>query len=122
MTRRAERISNLIRQEISELLQEQVNDPRLSSLISITQVTTSPDLMQAKVYVSILGDKADRNEMLQGFKAASGFFRRELSRRLTLRHVPELSFHFDDSIERGTNILQLIEQISSDSDNVENEH
>ena len=122
MTRRAERISNLIRQEISELLQEQVNDPRLSSLISITQVTTSPDLMQAKVYVSILGDKADRNEMLQGFKAASGFFRRELSRRLTLRHVPELSFHFDDSIEHGTNILRLIEQVSSDSDNIENEH
>jgi ribosome-binding factor A len=120
MTRRAERISNLIRQEISELLQEQINDPRLSSLISITQVITSPDLMQAKIYVSILGDKADRNEMLRGFKAASGFFRRELARRLTLRHVPELSFHFDDSIERGTNILQLIEQISSD--NVENEH
>ena len=120
MTRRAERISNLIRQEISELLQEQVNDPRLSSLISITQVTISPDLMQAKVYVTILGDKADRNEMLQGFKSASGFFRRELSRRLTLRHVPELSFHFDDSIERGTNILHLIEQVSSD--NAENEH
>ena len=120
MTRRAERISNLIRQEISELLQEQVNDPRLSSLISITQVNTSPDLMQAKIYVSILGDKTDKNEMLQGFKAASGFFRRELSRRLALRHVPELSFHFDDSIERGSNILHLIEQISSD--NAENEH
>ncbi len=120
MTRRAERVSNLIRQEISELLQEQVNDPRLSSLISITQVATSPDLKQAKIYVSILGDTADKNEMLRGFKAASGFFRRELSRRLTLRHVPELSFHFDDSIERGSNILQLIEQISSDS--AENEH
>lgn len=120
MTRRAERISNLIRQEISELLQEQVNDPRLSSLISITQVTTSPDLMQAKVYVTILGNKTDTNEMLQGFKSASGFFRRELSRRLKLRHVPELSFIFDDSIERGSNILRLIEQISSD--NAENEH
>jgi ribosome-binding factor A len=120
MKRRAERVSNLIRQEISELLQEQVNDPRLSSLISITQVTTTDDLKQTKVFVSILGNKADKNEMLQGFKSASRFFRRELSRRLLLRQVPELSFHFDDSIERGSNILKLIEQVSSE--NAENEH
>ena len=120
ITRRAERVSNLIRQEISELLQEQVNDPRLSSLISITEVTTSSDLNQAKIFVTILGNKSDKSEMLQGFKTASSFFRRELSRRLTLRHVPELSFHFDDSIERGSNILKLIEQVSSE--NTQNEH
>ena len=115
MTRRAERVSNLIRQEISELLQEQVNDPRLSGLISVTKVSTSPDLKQAKVFVSVLGEQANKNEILQGFKSASGFFRRELSRRLILRLIPELSFDFDDSIEHGSNILKLIEQVTSDS-------
>jgi ribosome-binding factor A len=115
MTRRAERVSNLIRQEICELLQEQVNDPRLSGLISVTKVSTSPDLKQAKVYVSVLGEQANKNEILQGFKSASGFFRRELSRRLILRFIPELSFEFDDSIEHGAKVLKLIEQVTTDS-------
>ena len=120
MTRRAERVSNLIRQEISELLQEQVNDPRLGSLISVTKVSTSADLRNAKIYISCLDENANRQEILQGFKAASSFFRRELAHRLTLRYVPALYFYFDDSIEFGANIIQLIDQISSDSN--ENEH
>ena len=120
MTRRAERVSNLIRQEISELLQEQVNDPRLRSLISVTKVSTSADLRNAKVYISCLEDNANKEEVLQGFKAAASFFRRELAHRLTLRYVPELSFHFDDSIEFAANIINLIDQISSDSQ--QNEH
>ena len=115
MTRRTERINNLIRQEVSKLLQQEINDPRLVNFISVTRVTTSSDLRHAKVYVSVLGDGVGTNEMLQGFTAASGFLRRELARRLTLRHVPELSFCFDNSIERGAEILRLIEQASSDS-------
>lgn len=115
MTRRAERVSNLIRQEICHLLQEQVNDPRLSGLISVTKVSTSPDLKQAKVYVSVLGEQANKNEILQGFKSASGFFRRELSRRLILRFIPELSFEYDNSIEHGAEVLKLIEQVTTDS-------
>jgi ribosome-binding factor A len=120
MTRRAERVSNLIRREISELLQEQVNDPRLSGFISVTKVSTSPDLKQTKVYVSFLGDKANKNDILKGFKAATGFFRRELANRMKLRIVPELSFEFDDSIERGSKVLQLIDQVASD--NAKDEH
>jgi ribosome-binding factor A len=115
MTRRAERVSNLIRQEICQLLQEQVNDPRLSGLISVTKISTSPDLKQAKVYVSVLGEQANKNEILQGFKSASGFFRKELSRRLILRFIPELSFEYDDSIEHGAKVLKLIEQVTTDS-------
>lgn len=122
MTRRTERISNLIRQEISDLLREQVNDPRLSSFISITRVSTSPDLRHAKVFVSALGGKTSKNEVLQGFTTASGFFRKELARHLRLKHVPELSFHFDDTIERGAKVLRLIEQVASDDTEDENEH
>lgn len=115
MTRRAERVSNLIRHEISVLLQEQVNDPRLRSLISVTKVSTSDDLKNAKVFVSVLGDNITKNEVLQGFGAASGFLRRELASRVRLRQIPELKFQFDDSIEYGTKILKLIDQVTSDS-------
>ena len=115
MTRRAERISSLIRQEISDLLRERVNDPRLSSFISITSVSTSPDLRHAKVFVSALGGETSKNEVLQGFTTASGFFRRELAERMILRSIPELSFEFDDSIEHGAKILKLINQVGSDS-------
>jgi ribosome-binding factor A len=120
MTRRAERVSSLIRNEVSELLQEQVNDPRLSGLISVTKVSTSPDLKQAKIYVSFLGSKVNKEEILHGFKAATGFFRRELANRMTLRCVPDLTFEFDDSIEHGAKILKIIDQVAADS--TKNEH
>jgi ribosome-binding factor A len=115
MTRRAERVSSRIRQEISELLQEQVNDPRLSGLISITKVTTSPDLKNAKVYVSAVGDNTNKNDVLEGFKAASGYFRREIAERIQLRFVPEITYHFDDSIESGARIIQLIDKVSNET-------
>jgi ribosome-binding factor A len=122
MTRRTERISSIIQQEISDLLREQVNDPRLTSLISITKVSTSPDLRHTKVFISALGDSVNKNEILKGFAAASGFLRRQLANRINLRHMPELSFHFDDSIERGAEILRLIEQVASKDAENEDEH
>lgn len=122
MTRRTERVSSLIQQEISYLLREQVNDPRLTGLISITKVSTSPDLKHAKVFISTLGDKVNKNEILQGFTAASGFLRRQLANRLKLKHMPELSFHLDNSIERGAEVLRLIEQVASRDTENEDEH
>lgn len=122
MTRRAERVSSLIQQEISKLLREQVNDPRLASLISVTRVLTSPDMRHAKVFVSTFGDKANKTEMLQGFIAASGFFRRQLAHRLRLKHMPELSFHIDDSIERGAAVLKLIQKVASEGAQNRDEH
>jgi ribosome-binding factor A len=113
MTRRTERLDSVIQQEISQLLREQVNDPRLSSLISITKVSTSPDLRHTKVFISSIGDNVDKKEILQGFTAASGFLRRQLATRLQLKHMPELSFQFDDSIERAANLLRLIDEVAS---------
>ena len=122
MTRRTERVNNLIRQEISQLLWRQVNDPRLASFISVTSVSTSPDLKHAKVFVSSMGDETSKSEILQGFTAASGFLRRELAERLTLRHIPQLSFHFDNSIQRGAEVIRLIEQVAADSTKDEDEN
>jgi ribosome-binding factor A len=122
MTRRAERVSSIIQQELSYLLREQVNDPRLTSLISITKVSTSPDLKLTKVFISTLGNEVNKNEILQGFAAASGFLRKQLANRLKLKHTPELSFHLDDSIERGAEVLRLIEQVASSDTENEDEH
>jgi len=122
MTRRAERVSSIIQQELGYLLREQVNDPRLTSLISITKVSTSPDLRLTKVFISTLGNKVNKNEILQGFAAASGFLRKQLANRLKLKHTPELSFHLDDSIERGAEVLRLIEQVASSDTENEDEH
>ena len=109
MSRRSERTGKLIQREISGLLEREVNDPRLSKLISVTEVTLSPDLKYAKVFVSTLGDQIDsKEEMLAGFNKASGFLRRELASHLKLRYTPKLSFHYDDSIERGARLLKLM--------------
>jgi ribosome-binding factor A len=114
MSHRIERVNSLIRQEISELLQRQVNDPRLVNLITVTEVLTSADLKHARVFISSIGSESDKEEKLKGLVSASGFFRRELGRRIKLRYIPELSFEWDDSIERGNNILQLIDKVTSE--------
>ena len=113
MSRRTERLNKVIKQEISRLLEREVNDPRLSNSISVTEVSVSPDLKYAKVSVSILGNETDKIEMLAGFNAASGFLRKKLASHLKLRCVPQLSFHYDNSIEQGARLLKLIEQASN---------
>jgi len=116
MTHRIERVNNLIRQEISELLQRQVKDPRLDNFVAVTEVSTSPDLRHAKIFVSHIGSEKEKQETLSALAAASGFFRNELARHLKLRRIPELSFQWDDSIERGVHLLQLIDRVSTDKD------
>ncbi|MBN1368273.1 MAG: 30S ribosome-binding factor RbfA [Dehalococcoidales bacterium] len=116
MTHRIERLNHLIRQEISQLLQRHVKDPRLGNFIAVTSVETSPDLRTAKVYISHLGTEADKTATISAITSASGFFRKELAKNLTLRRVPELSFHWDDSIERGAHIEELIERVHSEKD------
>lgn len=113
MTRRTERINELIREEISDLLLRDVKDPRLSAhgLVSITEVTVSPDLRKATVHVSHLGTDQERKEVLAGLQKAAPFLHRELMQRLALRHVPELVFKFDPSIERGARIATLIHEV-----------
>jgi ribosome-binding factor A len=114
MSRRSERTSKLIQREISGLLERQVNDPRLSKLISVTEVTLSPDFKHAKIFVSTLNSEINNKaEMLEGFNNASGFLRRELASHLKLRYTPQLTFHYDDSIERGARLLKLMGELTT---------
>ncbi len=114
MAHRIERLNSLIRQEISELLQRQVKDPRLENFIAVTEVTTSPDLKYTKVFVSCIASEEEKQKTLNALASASGFFRKELAKRLKLRHVPELSFKWDDSIAQGDRISQLIDKVVSE--------
>lgn len=111
MPHRAERLNSLIRQEISEMLQRQVKDPRLGNFIAVTEVATSSDFKHADVYVSHLGSDAEKQETMKALTAASGFFRREMARKLKMRIAPEITFHWDDSIERGDRIFQILEKV-----------
>ncbi len=116
MSHRIERVNSLIRQEISELLQRQVKDPRLGNFVTVTEVVTSADLKYAKVFVSRIGNAEEKQTVLSVLASASGFFRRELAKRLNLRYTPELSFYWDDSIERGDHLLQLIDELVPEQD------
>ncbi len=93
-------------------MRHDVKDPRLGGIVSVTQVDTSADLKHAKVYVSVMGTEADRVEVDQALQAASGFLRKALGERLTIRYTPELVFYRDESIERGDRLLQLIKEVS----------
>ncbi len=117
MSHRVERVNQLIRKEISELLLQEIRDPRLSGLISVTSVETASDLKFAKVYVSHLAGSEHKEEILKTLNAAAGFFRGELGKVLTMRYVPEVGFFWDDSIERGARLIQLIDQANQPTQN-----
>ena len=118
MTRRLERINSLIREELSELLRRDVKDPRLDSFVAITEVVTAPDLRHAVVYVSYIGSSEEKHDTISALTDASGFLHHELTKRLQMRHVPDLSFQWDDSIERGDRLLRLMDQVSYEKDDV----
>ena len=116
MSRRIERINDLLREEISVLVRDEVKDPRVGGLISVTEVDVSPDLRHAKVFVSVLGSDQERKDTMAALTAAAHFLQRELRKRLTIRRVPELAFLADESLARGARILALLEQTREDHD------
>lgn len=107
--RRPQRVGEQIREEISSLLVSGLKDPRIG-FATVTGVRVSADLRHAQVYVSILGSAEQRQESLRRLEAASAFLRRELAHRLRIRHVPELRFELDTSVEYGARIEELLER------------
>lgn len=115
MSRRIDRINGFLRQELSQLLSRHVKDPRLSGVVSITQVDTSSDLRSAKVFLSVLGDDTAKQAALAGVQSAAAYLRHELRDRVTFRYVPLLSFVLDDSLERGHRLLEIMDRIREPS-------
>ena len=113
MSHRIERVNHLIRQEVSDLLQRQVKDPRLDCFVAVTDVETSPDMKFAKVFVSRICNDEDKKKTLAALNSAAHFMHNELVKRLRMRYVPELVFEWDSSIERGARVLELIDKVSN---------
>jgi ribosome-binding factor A len=110
--KRLDRVNQLIREEISMLLQRELKDPRLG-FVTVTQVETSPDLRTAKVFVSVLGDETKWKASLTALASARGFVRNWLRQHLDLRQIPELDFRADRSMEHAARIQELLRQLSA---------
>lgn len=109
-TRRQDQLGRVIAQDLSELMRQRVKDPRIG-FASITGVNVTRDLSIAKVYISVMGTPDEQRETMRGLRHAAGFLRHELAQRLSVRHVPEITFVQDESIARGAHMLDLLNQI-----------
>lgn len=109
-SRRNSRVNEQIREEISDLIRNELRDPRLGEIISITEVDTTPDFSSARVYVSTLGDETQKRQTIEALEAASGFIRRGLRPRLNMRMIPILAFVRDDTLESGQRLTELIKE------------
>jgi len=114
MTQRTDRIDQLLRQEIGEILSRDVQDPRIG-FVTVTDVETAPDLSTARVWVSVIGQPDERKETLKALSRALPFVRHELGSRVRLRRIPELHLREDDSALRGTRVLRLLAELETGS-------
>ena len=113
--RRVERVAALIRRETSELLINGIRDERVhQGMVSITEVEVSGDLQHCKIFVSIYSEEEQRQQVLEGLQAASGYLRGELGRRLQMRRAPEVVFQLDRGIEKGTSVLNLLNRLEDE--------
>lgn len=114
MVNRTDRISEEVKRELSNIIRDDLKDPRLPALISITSVNVTRDLRYAKIYISVLGSEEEKKAALQGLKSAAGFIRREIGHRIQLRYTPEFQFEIDNSIEHGAYITDLIKKTTDE--------
>jgi len=113
---RHQRVAGEIREEITAMLAGELKDPRLAAAFAtITEVRMSPDLKQARIYVSVMGSEKEQKDTIQALTAAAGFIRHELSERLQFRRAPELMFVLDRSEEYGRHIDELLRRTKSPS-------
>ena len=112
MTARTDRIDQLLREEIGQILSREIQDPRIG-FVTITDVETAPDLSTARVWVSVIGQPEEREQTMRALQRAMPFVRHELGSRIRLRRIPELQLRADDTAERGTRVLQLLAELES---------
>jgi ribosome-binding factor A len=107
MAERMRRVNEAVREVVSARLAEGLRDPRIG-FVTVTSVDTSPDLRHARVYVSVLGDDAERDATMAGLESAHGVLQLAVARELRMKHTPTLEFLFDESIDRGMRITELL--------------
>lgn len=107
------RINDEIGREISNIIRGDLKDPRLSTITTVVSVETTTNLSQSKVYVSIMGDKEEKDKGLDALKNASGFIRKELASRINLRNTPELKFILDETLDQSMKIGSILKDIEN---------
>ncbi len=115
-SRRALRLGDLIREEVSKIILYEAKDPRLG-LITVTRVKLSDDLKKAKIYWTVWGDERSKEECSQGLKSAKGFIKRELGKRVRVKVIPDIDFAFDEGFEYEQRISSLIKKIKEEEGN-----
>ncbi|MCR3956070.1 MAG: 30S ribosome-binding factor RbfA [Gudongella sp.] len=113
--KRINRISEEVKKVVSELIQNEIKDPRISGMPSVNKVSVTKDLRFAKIFISVLGSEEDKQSTIEGLQSAKGFIRKEIGNRINLRHVPEPIFMLDESIEQALYMSKLIEEVNRDS-------
>lgn len=107
---RARRIAEQIQRELADLIRTELKDPRVNSMVTVTDVEVTRDQAHAKVFFTLLGDASKIEETTEGLRRASGFLRTQLAQRMQLRTVPQLDFKYDASVERGMKLTRLIDE------------
>ena len=111
---RNNRINEEVRKELSDVIRNDLKDPRINAMVSITSVDVTKDLRYAKVYVSIFGNEEEKKSTLSALKSSSGFLRRELGSRINLRYTPQIIIEVDESIAHGMHIDELLHKIKGE--------
>jgi ribosome-binding factor A len=119
--KRSERVADLVRKEISEMLVRTIKDPRIG-FVTITRVTVTDDCRSARIYYSVVGPPDEREQSLEGLNSAKGYIRRELGHRMKLKYTPEIVFQFDPSVEYAVHMGELIHHLQEEREKKEGEH
>ncbi|KMT23063.1 30S ribosome-binding factor RbfA [Clostridium cylindrosporum] len=109
---RTVRLSEEIRKILSEIIQNNLKDPRIPILTTVTRVDVTRDLRYAKAYISVFGEKEDKVKCIEGLRSASGYIRREVGSRIKVRYTPEILFEIDESLEHGLHINKILSDIN----------
>lgn len=115
------RINEEVKKALSVIIRDEIKDPRVAPMTSVTRVMVAPDLKTAKIYISVLGTHEEADETLKGLRSAGGFIRKQLASTVNLRHTPELIFLKDDSIEYAIHISSLLDEMNLSGDDAEEE-
>ncbi|MGI6035799.1 MAG: 30S ribosome-binding factor RbfA [Limnochordia bacterium] len=109
--KRAARVREAMKKEIGDILQREIKDPGLG-FVTLTDVEVSKDLRYVNAYVSVYGSQESKKESMEALERATGFIRTEIGKRIRLRYTPEISFHFDDSMERSERIFRILKEVA----------
>lgn len=115
---RVNRLNEEMKKFISQVVRNELKDPRVAMMTTITEVDVTRDLRYATVFVSVLGNQKEKEDTMEALKKSSGFIRREIGKRIKVRHIPEILFKLDESIEKSVDMFALIDKLK-DKNSVE---